>query len=927
MPRSAKDCFKVLQDSLPVGVKLSDELAKEILERIENQAKELIDEGGFTAEQAIRKAEKIINGQRERWRLVNRRAALMQIETQNRQVDKNILFTEPQVDTKTGKTFPGAVVGEGMIASSEGISKGIFGAADSIDARHQEAKRQAEGEFLIAIGDSVGDFMSGKIEKEIIIELSNLGKTRPDGSPISGNAKAVKIAEEFTKTRSKLNANLNRHGAWLEERAVYAAHHDHDPKRLREQPAVREALARGEETNKVQEISFQSWRSIIINDIDHNGTFGGANSEKALRNMHENIWLGIHGRENKNGAPQAAYDSPINGPYTNVPAFGGTAKKASQRLFLKFKNESLWWKYNAKMGKFKKLKDTFFHEIDVKTKSATLMGTYGPNAELGFNNILKQTEQWVINNDAPDFPKQKNLDSINLNKAGVGVAIKASFYKFTGFDRIQNHGAITTAMDAAKTFEITSKLENVAIISLGDKPLLFTGLARIGVKKLDALWASLRVSFPNKKFLQSQGHGLESWHGHVVKRFVGEFGKTTGALASTRKWFMNLNFMNILNDAHKLSSVDMLARELALNSGKAFDQLNPTLQVELKRSGISAPEWEVVRKSRGTSPNGTEYVIQSEFEKGVTDADIDKFLRSKGVAVNKLSRSNTREELRWRLATFLSDQTDSNILTPGLKESRIATFNTPTGSTASNSLQLVTMFKSFMISFMTKIMGRALRDPAAARVTGFFPQALFTVRNHPFALFGMMGMMTAAAYISKNIRNLLIGREPIKLWSEENGEFKLNEEALVNAFATSGGLGFFSEALFAEYDRGFNAFTQVLAGPFIGGTVNDLAALSTDAIKGIVPGGEAFNPRPTGRFIQNALPFVNLFYVRPVLEWAFWNSFNEMLDPAINLGRAESLERRGSGFADKDSLIQRANPFTAFGNISTSPQERLHTFE
>ena len=114
------------------------------------------------------------------------------------------------------------------------------------------------------------------------------------------------------------------------------------------------------------------------------------------------------------------------------------------------------------------------------------------------------------------------------------------------------------------------------------------------------------------------------------------------------------------------------------------------------------------------------------------------------------------------------------------------------------------------------------------------------------------------------------------------------------AIQQGGGAGLYSDLLFSQIvDRRFGDAGLQLFGP----TVSDLfgsqgvAGIAARAVEGKDPSAAAV------RFVQGNTPFMNLFYVKPVLDYlVFWHAQEAMNPGSLRRMEAEMEKRSGQQF-------------------------------
>jgi hypothetical protein len=161
-----------------------------------------------------------------------------------------------------------------------------------------------------------------------------------------------------------------------------------------------------------------------------------------------------------------------------------------------------------------------------------------------------------------------------------------------------------------------------------------------------------------------------------------------------------------------------------------------------------------------------------------------------------------------------------------------------------------------------------------------------------FDLAMLMAMGTALGYVSMSLKEMVAGRTPKPL--VQDGELQWN---VINDAAIRGGsLGMLGDVMLTQYDNDYRGFLKTLSGPAFGqlDTLFDMKsrAMAGESIKG-----------PAGKLLIDNTPFINLFYLRPVLDYfVLWN-LREMLSP----GYLQKMDERYRD-AGQEYLIEQADP-------------------
>ena len=158
---------------------------------------------------------------------------------------------------------------------------------------------------------------------------------------------------------------------------------------------------------------------------------------------------------------------------------------------------------------------------------------------------------------------------------------------------------------------------------------------------------------------------------------------------------------------------------------------------------------------------------------------------------------------------FFSDNADSAIPTPQGRERAMMNAGTQRGTVLGEALRALMQLKAFPITYVTKGMSEQYIAKQQAGKSG---------------LFGLAQMMigtTVMGYIAMTTKDILKGRSPSEVYSEEEG---LNTQTFTRAFTQGGGAGIYGDFIFGEFNRFGRSPLETFAGPTFG-TTSDILKL------------------------------------------------------------------------------------------------------
>lgn len=834
--KRASDCITTVQRMVR-NKELSEVQANELLSRVERMAVSRSQKEKISIDKAMSEITgEISKGLRFEQR-VNERNRLLTVKA--KQDVKSFL-----------KKFDN--VGEGLRSLLEGGLKSKEGARLSIDYKSRANYQKYFGSMIAELekNDLIKAFKSGKLDKEIFIEVAELNKK--DGKPgRSGSEEAAGIAAAYNRIRKDMVSRQNAAGAYIRDLDGYIMRQTHDSSQIQE-------LGRQADGSLSKSASFEKWYQTVLPLLDPEQTFRGMDPHEYLKNVHTNLYSGVHGLPSDEAEVAEFF------------AHGSLARKNSAHRSIHFKDAESTFQYNQMYGT-KNFADGILSDILFRSRNITLMETLGPNP--------KETWQQLLSDLKKEYREHEN--AVDQIKSIDDWRVSAAWNEVTGAHDYPKNITLSKISSNIRAITSLSRMGGVVLSALGDKAFIGSEMAFQGLAKLD-VWTKQIMgmaarSTEQKQMLHSMGIALDSMIGNTLSRYTihspGE-----NFLHRLQQKFYDLNFMNWWNDVHKSSAGELMASHLASNSHLTHADLPEELSKTLSLYKINEPEWNALRHMKQEAPNGESY-ITPEAINDIPDVLIQDIVRANGWKESTAATKKAKTELEEKLRTYFADRIDIAVPTPGAAERKFLTFGTQSGTPLGEGLRLLTMFKSFPLTISRKIGGREVYGRGAEN----FKDWVASDHKGKFALAQLIAMTTAAGYLSGVIRDAIKGRTPKPLTDEDG---TINWNTVNDAFVRGGGAGIFGDMLFTEYDHSYKTFTGVMAGPIFG-QADVVASGFAKAIRGEDPTQEI------SKTITNNTPFINLFYIRPILDYfVLWN-LQEMMSPGYASRYAGSVEEKG----------------------------------
>jgi hypothetical protein len=298
-----------------------------------------------------------------------------------------------------------------------------------------------------------------------------------------------------------------------------------------------------------------------------------------------------------------------------------------------------------------------------------------------------------------------------------------------------------------------------------------------------------------------------------------------------------------------------MAKELFLDKGKTFDQLDPYRQRSFKAFAISPADWDALR----TAPEDPEADPVTAGHLLPTDA-----LRVEGMD------PRAQRQLGLKLNAYYAAIADNTVITPNIADKRLARFfgvQADPNTMGGQAVRFVAQFKQWPVAALRHGIGQQLNAgrSGTTRIAG---------------LLGLMASTTAMGYVTIALKDLTKGIIPPEP----------DAKTFIAAMAQGGGMGIAGDFLFGQQNRFGQGIGETALGPVLGEGLNSILTMwnqiKSDQTKDLAP--EAL------RLTLQNTPFINLFYVRSVLNYLFLDSLQESMSPGY-LERSKAAMQRNEG--------------------------------
>lgn len=537
---------------------------------------------------------------------------------------------------------------------------------------------------------------------------------------------------------------------------------------------------------------------------------------------------------------------------TNASGFKGPrniAKRMSQERILHFKDADAWSDYNERFGTGN-IREAVFAGLRSSARNTGLMRVLGTNPEAMLRQIIDEISRRL---DAQGDPKQLQKFA---DWTRPGGRVWNYFAEVDGSANIAVDKTVARVASNVRAIQSMAKLGGAVISSISDLATYASEVSFQGRGFLSGMAEALagvgqgRPKGERQAILSSLGVFFESMsadltrHGSLDESFGGW---TSRSLQQFFKW----NLLNWWTDALRSSAALSMSHYLALNAGNAWAKLPKDLRHVLSLFRITAEDWDHMRMNGvRQAADGRAYLVPDNLD-----------------------------EARARmLRAYITDRAYTAVLEPdaGTRASWIK-FGTKPGTFTGELVRFVMQFKGFPIAFTRQVLGREVYGRGV----------------EPFAEGSMVGLAqiivatTVLGYGAMAVKDLLKGRTP-----RDPTDWK----TILAAMTQGGGAGIYGDFLFGEFNRFGRTPLESAAGPSLG-AASDTLRLWSQLVRGEADGGDAL------RLALGNTPFVNLFYVRPTLDYLILWDIQEAIAP----GTLRRMQRRIERDQGQQMLISPAN--------------------
>jgi hypothetical protein len=578
-------------------------------------------------------------------------------------------------------------------------------------------------------------------------------------------------------------------------------------------------LAQNHSLDKMATAGKKSWVNDVLPLLNSKTSFGGkfkndsAGLKKALESAYDAMVTGVR------------YQSRLQ--YTDEKFFDffgsqNLARRLSQKRELHFKNYDSWKKWHENYGEGF-LGEQTIKDIQGMTQNIAMLEKFGTNPDVAWKNAVQNILE--ANRDKLSAEAQKSGKS---NKEYLD-SIKNKAQEIMDFASGKNQIAVnpTIAQFAGTTRSIVAmaSLGKMLLSVISDIPLKASEYKYQGRTFLGGIAKSFTDIIGQTGVSYEEATKTASLLGVYMDAFTGGTNRFwDDKLTKTSRVFFDIIGNTWWTGRHKLAMTMTLSHDLALKKNISFNDLDDETLRSFTTYGITENDWNKLRQAASKIEGNNKEFIVTDLIKD--DAVAEKYI---GWIVSRQS---------------------FGVVEGGFKQQRQLSLGTKRGTASGELIRMLTQFKSFSYSMLTKVYGREIYGKQ---------------KIEPMTVTQLFLATVAFGYLAETSSDLLNGKTPKQ-------PDKL--ETWYKAVARGGGLGLIGDFVLPEYG-GTRKIIGAAAGPVLT-KAGDIAEMGV----GLVTRGKLPSSKKAFDVALSTIPFNNVIWTRPVLDQLLLNDVRKLLDPA-----------------------------------------------
>lgn len=845
MSKKYQKCIDRIKASVKEG-KITDAKATELLAKLDQQQKLREAKGEMNRENALKEiAGEILNT--EKWKAeAAKRNALLGVKAVRRVLRESL--REKNMGTGLQRTLERAME-ESKGQQQKFMTKFVSGMQE---AGVWDFFRKSERADQIDIAKETWN-------------LSRMENANPNG--VTPNKQAQAVAKVWRDSFTELASLENRQGAMIKQAEGYLFPQTTDPHKLRKLGIKGWDKADMNASEKV----FRD--RIDMLNVDWARTLDGAmDKDTFLKHYFRNQYTGVFLREK----------DFTEADHGTVARSISSRESAARELW--FADAESAFAYNEMFGKHSMV-DAMFSRLQNGARAAAFMNHFGPNPEV----TIQKASEYLLN-------RSKNLsDSV---KQGDSIRnVQKSVDTMMGKSAVSTRPGLSKFVDDLKALTLISKGINIVFSTPPDKAVMDTAMAYRGVSAANRwmaqiLGATMRGAEARKR-LDTYSVYVDAHIGAVSSAWTGEMGGR-GIMQRTASKALELTQFTRQNEVHRFAVAAAYGRELADVAHLDFDNLPERVAASMQDYSISRTEWDIwrARVDDVELKGGTHKMLLADVSDRLSDAELGKIVESKGLSDTAANKARAMDEFDMKTRALFQDIVADATTENTLRFKAASTGGTQRGGVFRELGEAFWMFKGYPANAVIRQVERERRLTGAGSLKEWAQVGGVPAGKR---LAWLIGSTTLMGILSYQISELRKGKTPAPLMLPDG---KINWDLYFNGALRGGGAGILGDVMLGEYDSRSRSALQAIAGPILG-ELDPLLDLKS-RLGGTVRGEEGENGNRLGysatKFAQQNTPFMNLFFIKPAMDYLIFNQMYEAFSPGVGQRKVSAAENKGQEY-------------------------------
>lgn len=643
--------------------------------------------------------------------------------------------------------------------------------------------------------------------------------------PMYGNEQVYQVAKIIKKWNDIVLSDKNNLGSWIAKEPGYV---------FRQAHIIEKMLQAAGRNIKDEKLHKEAWIKDILNFLDQERTFKGADPRKFL----EDVWNNILSGHSVKTIDQSNYVGTKN-----------IAKRQSAERVLHFKNGESFYQYDLKYG-FGDLQHSLLMNFEKAAQDNGLMKILGTNPKANLENLIQMLKNHYGGTKAAEI----SFSSIEKEFKQLDGSMKSVVGSEQGI-------TIAQIENIAKTLSTTGKLDALPWTSLTDIPYMFSEIRHQGMNAMsfaNILFTELKRTTSPKELKEIMGPFTlfaDNFRTQFMESFTAK-DTMSGKLSAYQANVFKFIGQNTLMQRFKRSMILAMQHHYGNLTEKPFAKLSDDAQRVLGLYGIDAGKWELIRKTSLKDFEGRKHLTIENIQ-DMSDNAVEAYLKTQDPKLKKVTEKQiqqTKKEIQSQYRMLLIDRTMHGPVEPGARERALMNRGIKKGTIEGMLLGFMGQFKTFGLSVYTKVIEKEINSYGPGK---------FMSRTLP-AIGSVLINTTIMGYVAFTAKDLLFGKEPMD---------PFDPKTALRAFLQGGGGTIYADILNSEFNRTSGGVASTLLGPVF----SDVDGL-LKVVGNIYEGEYGKAGSKAIKLIEANTP-IDAWMVKPFYNYYIGWQLKEMMDP------------------------------------------------